>query len=155
MSRRRRTPAHERGVSRSEVPGEHPSEREPVVTNARIIGAAEIDYERHPASELETSELLARAARLALEDAGVRPSDVDGFGVSSFTLSPDNCIDLVVRLGLRVSWMMDGKPDLGMSINGCLAGLVAITAPCAFVNPLGAVIIGLVRSFPGAGGRYM
>jgi len=42
MSRRRRTPAHERGVSRSEVPGEHPSEREPVVTNARIIGAAEI-----------------------------------------------------------------------------------------------------------------
>jgi ammonium transporter, Amt family len=41
--------------------------------------------------------------------------------------------------------MMRGeKPDPGMLVNGMLAGLVAITAPCAFVNPLGAVIIGLI-----------
>jgi Amt family ammonium transporter len=36
------------------------------------------------------------------------------------------------------------KPDPSMSVNGLLAGLVAVTAPCAFVNPIGAVIIGLV-----------
>jgi Amt family ammonium transporter len=36
------------------------------------------------------------------------------------------------------------KPDPSMSVNGVLAGLVAITAPCAFVSPMGAVIIGLV-----------
>jgi ammonium transporter, Amt family len=36
------------------------------------------------------------------------------------------------------------KPDPGMSVNGILAGLVAITAPCAFVDSLGAVVIGLV-----------
>jgi Amt family ammonium transporter len=37
-----------------------------------------------------------------------------------------------------------GKPDPAMMCNGMLAGLVAITAPCAFVNSLGAVIIGAV-----------
>lgn len=36
------------------------------------------------------------------------------------------------------------KPDAGMSVNGILAGLVAITAPCAFVAPWAAVVIGLI-----------
>jgi ammonium transporter, Amt family len=41
-------------------------------------------------------------------------------------------------------WMRYGKPDASMSGNGLLAGLVAITAPSGFVNPVGACIIGLV-----------
>jgi Amt family ammonium transporter len=41
-------------------------------------------------------------------------------------------------------WKLWGKPDPSMSANGMLAGLVAITAPCAFVNPVGAVIIGAI-----------
>jgi ammonium transporter, Amt family len=36
------------------------------------------------------------------------------------------------------------RPDPGMSVNGILAGLVAITAPCAFVDPIAAAIIGSV-----------
>jgi ammonium transporter, Amt family len=36
------------------------------------------------------------------------------------------------------------KPDPGMSVNGVLAGLVAITAPCAFVDGWAAVVIGLL-----------
>jgi Amt family ammonium transporter len=35
-----------------------------------------------------------------------------------------------------------GKPDPGMMVNGMLAGLVAITAPCAFVDPWAAAVIG-------------
>lgn len=41
-------------------------------------------------------------------------------------------------------WMRYGKPDASMSGNGLLAGLVAITAPCGFVNSVSSVIIGLV-----------
>jgi Amt family ammonium transporter len=36
------------------------------------------------------------------------------------------------------------KPDPGMSVNGILAGLVAITAPCAFVDTWASVVIGLI-----------
>ena len=39
-------------------------------------------------------------------------------------------------------WLRFGKPDPSMLANGLLAGLVAITAPCAFVNSVSAVIIG-------------
>jgi Amt family ammonium transporter len=37
-----------------------------------------------------------------------------------------------------------GKPDISMACNGMLAGLVAITAPCAFVGPNAAVIVGVL-----------
>lgn len=42
------------------------------------------------------------------------------------------------------AWMILGKPDLSMILNGCLAGLVAITAPCAVVSIGGSAIIGAV-----------
>ncbi len=41
-------------------------------------------------------------------------------------------------------WIRFGKPDPSMTANGSLAGLVAITAPCAFVNGISAFIIGAI-----------
>ncbi len=41
-----------------------------------------------------------------------------------------------------VAWKLLGKPDIGMTINGALAGLVGITAGCAFVSPGSALVIG-------------
>jgi len=39
-----------------------------------------------------------------------------------------------------VSWIVFGKPDLSMALNGTLAGLVAITCSCAFVDPWVAIV---------------
>ncbi len=48
-----------------------------------------------------------------------------------------------------ISWVLYKKPDVSMSLNGALAGLVGITAPTAVVSPFGAVIIGLVAGVLG------
>jgi len=42
------------------------------------------------------------------------------------------------------AWLLLGKPDIGMTLNGCLAGLVAITAPAAFTNVPCSLIIGSI-----------
>ena len=46
--------------------------------------------------------------------------------------------------GVVYMWNVYGKPDPSMMCNSMLAGLVAITSPCAFVSPVGAFIIGTV-----------
>jgi Amt family ammonium transporter len=45
---------------------------------------------------------------------------------------------------LILSWIWFKKPDASMTLNGLLAGLVAITAPCAVVSPGAAIVIGLI-----------
>jgi Amt family ammonium transporter len=47
-------------------------------------------------------------------------------------------------VAMMVSWIVLKKPDASMSLNGALAGLVAITAPCDSVSPMAAVVIGAV-----------
>ena len=42
------------------------------------------------------------------------------------------------------SWLVMGKPDLGMTVNGCLAGLVGITGSCAYVSLAASLLIGAI-----------
>ncbi|MGA9175867.1 MAG: ammonium transporter [Desulfobacterales bacterium] len=47
-------------------------------------------------------------------------------------------------LAMFTSWIKFGKPEVGMSLNGALAGLVAITSPCATVTPASSIAIGAI-----------
>lgn len=49
-----------------------------------------------------------------------------------------------VLTATATSWIFIGKPDLGMTINGCLAGLVGITGSCAYVSVGSSMIIGAI-----------
>ena len=56
------------------------------------------------------------------------------------TLSPS----IATVVTMIFTWVKDGKPDVSMSLNASLAGLVAITAPCDCTDALGSIIIGAV-----------
>lgn len=64
--------------------------------------------------------------------------------ISHIAITTNTAAAAAVMSATIVSWVLLGKPDLGMTLNGCLAGLVAITAPCAFVTVVDSIIIGLI-----------
>ncbi|MEH3155611.1 MAG: thiolase family protein [Gordonia paraffinivorans] len=84
---------------------------------ARIIGAYEHPYTRHPAAGVRTVDLLATAIRSATLDAGVDLADVDGLGVASFTLGPDHAVDLARSCGLRLRWIMEDTNGGASGVN--------------------------------------
>jgi Amt family ammonium transporter len=66
----------------------------------------------------------------------------DAQAISRIALTTTLAASAGVLSAVFVAWVHLGKPDLSMIINGALAGLVAITAPCAFVSPLSSILIG-------------
>ena len=70
---------------------------------------------------------------------GVAPALISHVAVTTNTAAAFATITATIT-----AWLLLGKPDLGMTLNGCLAGLVAITAGCAYVTILSSVIIGSI-----------
>ena len=73
---------------------------------------------------------------------GAAATDVDQLGAILLTTTLAPAIAACVTTAF--TWIRTGKPDVSMSLNGALAGLVAITAPCGNVDAIGALIIGAV-----------
>ena len=70
-------------------------------------------------------------------EMGVSSATIAGIAVTTNLAAAAGAITAMIT-----AWIFLGKPDAGMSLNGALAGLVAITAGCASVNPASAAIIG-------------
>ena len=69
---------------------------------------------------------------------------VDPAAITDVALTTNMAAAAGTLAATLVAWLLLGKPDLGMTLNGCLAGLVAITAPCAFVTVPASILIGAI-----------
>jgi ammonium transporter, Amt family len=73
---------------------------------------------------------------------------------STMSLDPEAIARIAVTTNLSActatlvatfyAWWRHGAPDFSLTVNGCLAGLVSITAPCAYVTPRASIVIGAV-----------
>jgi Amt family ammonium transporter len=68
----------------------------------------------------------------------------DPLAISHIAVTTNTAAAAASISALLVSVLLLGKPDFSMILNGCLAGLVAITAPCAWVSVGSSLIIGLI-----------
>jgi acetyl-CoA acetyltransferase len=97
-------------------------------TRARIVGAGETPYQRHPSTERRTETFIAEAVVAALGDAGIPRDEVDGFGVASFSLGPDHAIDLTWKLGMTIRGVMEDTNGGASGINMLQHAIRAIEA---------------------------
>lgn len=68
----------------------------------------------------------------------------DPTGIAHVAVTTNTAAAMATLTATITAWLMLGKPDLGMILNGTLAGLVAVTAPCAMVSVGSAAIIGAI-----------
>ena len=68
----------------------------------------------------------------------------DPVAIGHIAVTTNMAAAMATIMATITAWLILGKPDIGMILNGTLAGLVAITAPCAWVTSTGSVIIGAV-----------
>jgi Amt family ammonium transporter len=80
-------------------------------------------------------------------NAGSTLSVGNGELIGRIALNTNLAATLGGIVAMATVWKRFGKPDLSMAMNGALAGLVAITAPCAYVEPWAALVIGAVAGY--------
>ncbi len=68
----------------------------------------------------------------------------DALDISKIAVTTNIAAAAGAITAMITAWIMLGKPDAGMSLNGALAGLVTITAGCASVSPTSAAIMGAI-----------
>ena len=79
---------------------------------------------------------------------GAAAVTLDGVGgLASIFLTTTISPAVATCVAMCFTWIKNGKPDVSMSLNGSLAGLVGITAGCATLDVAGALVVGIVSGF--------
>ena len=68
----------------------------------------------------------------------------DGSAIAHIAVTTNTAAVMAILTSTITAWLLLGKPDLSMIVNGALAGLVAVTAGCAFVSVPSSAIIGAI-----------
>ena len=96
-----------------------------------IVGAGQTKYEKR--TEKHVQRLIWEGSDLALRSAGLSFKDVDGLGVTSFTLAPENVTTMAEHMGLECRWLYQGLFGGASGIIGILHAARAIQAGDASV----------------------
>ena len=96
-----------------------------------VAGAGQTPYEKR--TEKTVQRLIWEASDRALRSAGLRFADVDAFGVTCFTLAPDNVTTMAEHMGLQCRWLFQGLYGGASGISGMLQAARAIQAGDASV----------------------
>lgn len=85
--------------------------------NVVVAGYGETEYHKSPDDQRDAVEYVRDATRSALDDAGLRIADVDGFAVTSYNMDHVNAVELAHHFGIDGRWF-DGK-SYGNGSPGC------------------------------------
>jgi ammonium transporter, Amt family len=69
---------------------------------------------------------------------------VDAEAISRIAVTTNLAACAATLTSTFYAWWRHGHPDFSLTVNGCLAGLVSITAPCAYVSPEASILIGAI-----------
>jgi acetyl-CoA acetyltransferase len=95
------------------------------LAGALIVGAHQAQYQKHPT--VGALQLLVSTVAEALAKYGLRPNEVDGLGIMSFQLTPDNVVTVAEQLGLEIRWAFQ-------SAHGGAGGVVSLVEAASAIT---------------------